>query len=199
MEHLSKNAQVLKYFAERCPGGIPRTRLVKLVYLADLEARKLLGHPISDFEYIWHHHGPFDKVIFEAITELVNAELAERRYVQIDANMTEKRLQIVGGKGAFGFSLAEKEILSHVAERYMETPLKELLDDVVYQTPPMKSVSQKGERLPMEDLDNQDKNRIGFDLEEVLAAEQEADLGRFMLAGDFFNALRVEVGGAGTA
>jgi uncharacterized protein YwgA len=197
MAPLSKNAQVLKFFAQRCK-GVGTTQLQKFAYLADVEARRLLGRPVTDFDYFWHHYGPFDSSLYGAIDELVGAGHA--RQGEIDYGMAVKKTVTDSGHPAvFEFSPAELEILEYVASTYSQTPLNDLLYEVVYETEPMKAVKTKGERLPMEIVDNTQRNSIGFDLEEVIAAECAAKAGNFVLASDFFNGLRASFSTASAA
>jgi hypothetical protein len=65
MTSLSRNAQVLRYLLEVAP-GVGHTKLAKFAYLADLEARKYLGGPVSEFRYVRDQHGPFDAKRFFA-------------------------------------------------------------------------------------------------------------------------------------
>lgn len=70
MANLSRNAQVLRYLLQVAP-GIGHTKLAKFAYLADLEARRYLGSPISEFRYAFEQHGPFDSSgFFGALGEL---------------------------------------------------------------------------------------------------------------------------------
>jgi len=189
MPFLSRNAQVLKYFAQQCP-AVGRTKLLKLAYLADLESRQLLGHPVSSFDYIWYDHGPFDTALYSAIEELKAHGMADEEEVVVGLGYIEQRLVDTGQPAMFDFSPAESEILYYVATKYQRTALRELLSEVVYETGPMKAVQRKGERLPMETLDGNQRDRIGFDLEDIIAAEQEIDAGHFRPADEFFDELR---------
>lgn len=72
---LSRNAQLLKYFAQQSR-GIPRKHLVKMAYVADLVARQYLGHAISDFNYVVHYFGPYPQEAPDAIAELEREGLA---------------------------------------------------------------------------------------------------------------------------
>jgi hypothetical protein len=189
MATLSRNAQVLKFFAQHCK-GIGRTKLQKLAYISDVEARKLLGHPITSFEYYWHHHGPFDGRLYEAIEELDVTGYVQQGEINFGSGYQRKTVIDKGLPTVFDFTPAELTVLEYVASEYIGTPLTELLSEVVYESEPMLAVNARGERLPMEILDNTQKNAIGFDLEEVIAAEQAAKAGDYVLASDFFNALR---------
>src|SRR2546430_11848217 len=58
---LSREEELVAFFVNRCgDGNLGRTRLMKLLYLADYEARRYLGRPISKIKYIWHYFGPYE-------------------------------------------------------------------------------------------------------------------------------------------
>lgn len=192
MATLSRNAQVLKFFAQQCR-GLERTKLQKLAYLADLESRKLLGKPITDFRYQWYNHGPFDRAIYDAIDELIQHGFAETDEVHYPNGFVGHRIFDTGHPVAFAFSPAQTQILAYVAKEYTQTSLRELLEDVVYVSEPMQAVERRGQPLPMDSVDNQAKQEIGFDLEEVLANEREAEAGNYVPAADFFDGLRASL------
>lgn len=191
MMDLSRNAEVLRYFLQE-RGALNRTRLLKLAYLADLSARRLLGRPISAFSYYFHHHGAFDPALYDALGELERAGLAEERLEYYSDRKYEQRVSWTGSSGPASFSPAEREILEYVTRTYAQMPLDQLLNDVVYQTEPMKA-AQRGSRVPMADQNDAERNEIGFDLEQVLAAERDALQGNYMTGRDFFDALRATI------
>jgi hypothetical protein len=190
---LTKTAQLLKYFAQQYP-GVPRTRLVKLVYMSDLLARQYLGKPISAFDYHKDNHGPYDRSFPEFVKELEDAGLAESRRENLGEGYRAYRLfsfQPV----PFDFTAGELEVLRYVCQNYIAMDMREFLDEVVYQTPPMLENPRDGERLNMESMDHTGTRQVGFHLEKVLQAEQEAAAGDYVTLSDLLNELRP----AGTA
>jgi hypothetical protein len=79
-----------------------------------------------------------------------------------------------------------------VVRQYGSVPLRDLLTEIVYKTPPMKAVKQLGETLPMQMLDNVDRNRLGVDFEEILAAERDVRAGNCRSAWEVLDELRAE-------
>lgn len=193
---LSRNAQVLKFFLQQAPTGIVITKLQKLAYLADLEARKYLGQPITTFDYYWHDHGPFDGALYTAKSELVDdgyAEEEQREYF----GYRERRVIDRGRSASFDFDTYELEVLSFVADTYLETELRKLLPEVVYKTRPMKAVKRRGERLPMEQVNNTGEAELGYDPKAVIEGEAAITRGDYILASDFFDGLRRQADAAG--
>ena len=72
---------LIHYFVKRVPRA-GRTQLVKFLYLSDLFSRQFLGEPITDLDYIWHDHGPFDSKIYAKISDLVDSEAIKEQKVQ---------------------------------------------------------------------------------------------------------------------
>lgn len=193
MTELSRNAQLLKFFAQRYGSpGIPRKRLVKLSFMADVLARQYLGHPISSFQHIKDHFGPNARELPEATRELQRADLAvevtethpPRRYI---------RLRDCGRPVAFDFTAGENEILAYVVENYLSMDLDEFIEDVVKETEAFKAATRVGEVLPMHLLDNAGRTEVGFDLEAVLHAEQQAAEGLGVPLVEFSRALRTDL------
>src|SRR5690349_9423023 len=100
MADISKSAQAVKYFAQEyqnLPGhkGIPRKRLVKMLYMSDLLAREYLGKTISTLQYYKDEYGPYDKRIKDVCEELVEAGFAAE-VIERDAEYLYKRLVDAG-------------------------------------------------------------------------------------------------------
>src|SRR5262249_59025770 len=74
-------ADLIKYFVRRVPGA-GRTQIVKFLYLADLEAHRYLGRPISDLVYHWDEHGPFDRRVLDSLDYLRNHGFIEEEQVE---------------------------------------------------------------------------------------------------------------------
>src|SRR3954469_25167544 len=78
MRTISKTAQVLKYFAQHYGRpGIPRTRLGKCAFMADVIARQYLAHPITELVYRKDFFGPYARELPNYTSELVEAELVD--------------------------------------------------------------------------------------------------------------------------
>src|SRR2546427_146871 len=190
---LSRNAQVLKFFAQQYR-SIPRKRLVKLAYMADVIARQYLGRPISSLQYRADYYGPYSPEITDAIEELVSKEFAWTRETEpTPEGIVWKRLFDSGRRIVLEFSLGEIEILDYVAANYLKMPMKELLEDVVYETSPWKARDRFREPLHMDLVDEEGKRLVGFDLEAIIKAELQAEAGDYTTAREFFDGLRAHL------
>lgn len=193
MGKLSRNAQVLRYLLEAGP-GVGHTKLAKFAYLADLEAWKYLGEPISEFKYVLDRHGPFDaRRFFSALKELEEGGYATRSTVQCGPYQGYE-VQPTGKPVEYDFGVADAALLSYVATAYLSIPAKDLCEDVVYQTEPMKKVKKVGERIPMEKVKKHPDDKLGFRLERMLAGEQSAEAGRVRPLAEVLSGLRARLG-----
>jgi len=172
---MTTNALVLETIVRRSGRHVSRTRLLKLAYMADLIAWRVLGAPISRFNYHWHHHGPFDGEFYCAMEELASA-----RRVTLDSLTTNEGHDCVlvcaatapPSPQASHFTRGQIHILDYAIKQYLGLPLKDLLA-VVYETEPMKS-AERNDPLPMEAQRNRDKDDLGgICLETVLESREQ--------------------------
>jgi len=173
---VSRNAQVLRYLLD-ADARVGRTKLAKYAYLADLEAWKYLGRPISEFRYIFDRHGPFDATAFFAATEeLQQAGLATESQVAI-GSYVEHKLEPTSRALEYDFSVAEARVLDYVVKTYLSTNARELCEEIVYKTEPMLK-AKPGMLLAMSQMNRKPGDRLGFSLDRMLAGEDSAEAGR---------------------
>lgn len=176
MANLSRNAQVLRYLLQVAP-GIGHATLAKFAYLADLEARRYLGKPVSEFRYVFAPQGPFDSIGFSsALGELRSQGLATENqipcgpYVAFEVLPTNRALE-------FDFSAPEAEVLRYVATTFLSRSARDLIDDIVYRTEPMVD-AEPGQPLAMDRANGTPGAGLTFNLERMLRGEASADAGR---------------------
>lgn len=192
MPGLSRNAQVLRYLVEVAP-GVGHTLLAKFAYLADLVARQYLGVPISEMRYRYDNHGPFDAVgFYRARDELVEEGFITHEpteiggYAGFEMHATRRAVK-------YDLSEAQKEILQFVARKYASWTARDICDQVVYTSRPMKD-AKPGRLLDMDQL-NREPKELEFNLERMLAGEKSADEGRVRPLADVLNELRARHSG----
>jgi len=193
MPALSKNAQLLKFFSQQYGHpGVPRKRLVKLAFMADVLSRQYLGRPISTFVYIKDHFGPNARDL-PGFTQELEASGLGFECTETDGERRTIRLRDAGRPIEFGFTPGESEILGYVVRNYLAMDIEEFIDSVVKQTEPFLAATRHGEELPMAVIDGAGREQVGFDLEAVLAAEQQAVDGRGTTLAEFSRALRADL------
>jgi uncharacterized protein YwgA len=187
---LTKTAQVLKYFAQQYGRpGIPRTRLGKYSYMADVISRQYLGHPITDLKYRKDHYGPYARELPEFTRELVAAELVDE-VTHGSGDDRAIRLHDRGRAVAFDFTPGEAEVLAYVMANYSHMDFVEFVAEVVKKTDPFKAVRKQREALPMDLLNGIARDTVGFDLEAIIRAEQQAEAGDYITFDQFADELR---------
>jgi hypothetical protein len=193
MEDISKSAQVLRLFAQAYGlPGIPRKRLVKLAYVADILTRQYLGHSLTELRWIKDHYGPNARNLPEVTNELEQCELAEE-YERRDGSNRTIYLRASAKPLAFGFTLGENEVLRYIIDNYLSMEIEELIEEIAKQTDPFKAVTRHGDELPMHIVDGVKRNEIGFDLERVMRAEKQAADGEWATLADFANDLQADI------
>lgn len=186
----AKNTQIIKFIIERLSGHLGRTHLLKLIYMSDYHARKLFGNPMSTFDYHWHNNGPFDRELYNCIDSLKDTHIREEKvYFPV---CTGYVFHNIPNKIKYD-SLSEYElyVLEYVIKTYGKTKLQTLLEDVVYETEPMKALEKFNDRLPMEIIDNKDKdNYEGVDPKDIIAGEKAVQDGNVLSLEEVFGAIQ---------
>jgi antitoxin SocA-like protein len=192
MTEVSKTAQLLHFFAkEHGREGVPRKRLIKLAYMADILARQYLGHPISGFEYVKDHFGPNARELPDYTAELDTLDLAKEVSAPTGGGKYSTIcLRSVNRPTDYAFSLGENEILGYVMVNYADMDLDEFIREVVKKTDPFLTATQHLEKLEMEVVDNTGRDAVGFDLEKVLHAETQFSEGQYSTLADFSRDIR---------
>ncbi|MDQ3030948.1 MAG: Panacea domain-containing protein [Myxococcota bacterium] len=107
-----------------------RTRLLKLVYLADKQWFDETGQVYTEAKYYRWNHGPFAKEVLSALEWLDGLEVVQRRVPYFDGT----RYEYVRGVGsrleAVELDPAFVAILDGVASTWGPRPLSELLEHV---------------------------------------------------------------------
>jgi uncharacterized phage-associated protein len=129
---------------------ITRTKLAKLLYLADLRAVDELGRPGSDVQWRWLNYGPFSNSLLTIEDDLVSDGIVERQTTENYFGSVEYRLRLVRSisvdvDGEFA-TIIERMVLSH------GNLAPSTLRDLTYQTPPMQEARREGGRGQFLDL-----------------------------------------------
>lgn len=69
--------KLILFFVLRTKGHIMKTQLVKFLYLADLYAVKWLGQQITDLDWVYYRHGPWEDDIQSALEEMDGTEIKQ--------------------------------------------------------------------------------------------------------------------------
>ncbi len=124
---------------EKARVKVGRTRIMKILYLADLIAKSKLGRTITGTEYRYYFYGPYSREVIDAIIKLKNegyltdeTELTKFGPAH-NYRPTEKAHEVQIAH----LTKEETEILDSVIKKFGRNELIRLLD-VVYATEPMR-------------------------------------------------------------
>jgi hypothetical protein len=135
---LADTADLLKYLiAESRERDLPlvKTALVKLLYLADVEAvRRGLPRP-SSVQWIYYKYGPYAFEIEDTIRHLVGFEIDEM--ARISASGYRYQTYRMPESTQLTLTPEEKALMNSVIERWAGQSLEELLNYVYFDTEPM--------------------------------------------------------------
>jgi uncharacterized phage-associated protein len=123
---------------------VTRTKVAKLLYLCDLRAVETGLDPFTGVHWKWLHYGPFDRDLLTLEESLVSRQRVERTMTQNYFGTPEYRLTV---DADISVSLAGEFwdiVRSVVVEfgRYAPSTLR----DITYQTPPMQTAQEHGQR-----------------------------------------------------
>ena len=167
--------------AARRTVDMTRTKVVKLLYLADLRSVAASGMARSGILWRWWHYGPYCQSLKSVEDDLVSEGAVERESWRLSAYVTEHRL--------FARSDATTELMRRGDEflEHLDAVLEEYghknaraLTDVAYATAPM--LEAQSERITgmLLDLDERpetaDMGRITAELAERFAHIPDADM-----------------------
>lgn len=117
-----------------------RTKLVKLLFLADYRAKQQLDQTISGVQYEYYAYGPFSPHILDAIDELVGYEIVEQviDHLPSDPDKGIAYRYSLGDSPRFELTLTdqERDIIDSVLNEFGRFSLQRLLKHV-YNTPVM--------------------------------------------------------------
>jgi len=126
---------------------IGRTRIIKLLYLIDLVAKKRLGSKITSVTYHYHFYGPYSQEILDVIDKLVEAAKVKDTIIPTsigipahDYRSNQENKNILND-----IDSSQKQIIDEILSRYGRMRLDKLLE-VVYSTKPMR------EKVPGDEL-----------------------------------------------
>ena len=141
--------QLIKYFVYETKGYITKTQLVKFIYLADLYAVKWTGKPLTDLDWCYYRHGPWNESIDFALNKMDGQEViqeSQENTILIKPNLIDKE--------CFDFPIALELMLDNIRREWAgitSDKINQLLD-YVYETEPMRLVKdshQPDEKFPL--------------------------------------------------
>lgn len=139
---------VVRFFTDNIPEGFPVTKLMKLVFLADVEHQQLYGEPLTNASWTFYTYGPFTRSVYEAAEALEEEGVVvcdirpayagvEHRYARSEANQGATVEQ----------SPRARRALFQVLDRYGRMTVQQI-KTVAYATETMRD-AKRGARLDL--------------------------------------------------
>lgn len=141
MQNISPVEQIILYLVrrlEKSSAPVGRTRIMKLLYLADLVAKYRLGKTITGSRYFYHFFGPYSDEIQNAIISLTKKGLLLDNPILTNVGQAHDYKTNLTKAPSLPLTLKEKTILDEIIAKFGKKPLEKLIK-TAYQTPPMKT------------------------------------------------------------
>lgn len=140
------NRALIRYIVDRARDRgvtLNRTKLVKLLYLIDVERISSRRDPLTGFQWVFYHYGPYAFTLIDTLGEMEGTTLVASKYG--DGIFYRAALDAPDGSD---WPAATKSTVDHVVDEYGGMELNELLDHVYFHTGPMID-AQRGQPLDM--------------------------------------------------
>jgi len=130
---------------------VNRTKLAKLLYLADLQAVEQGLPPGTEVEWRWRHHGPYSNALLEVEGDLEVAGVVQVVETSNFYGTPERRLRLLAEVPQIQIDEQFHAIIDTTVAKYGRWSATQL-KDLTYQTPPMQAAQRHGKREVRLDL-----------------------------------------------
>ncbi|WP_424474850.1 Panacea domain-containing protein [Oceanobacillus kimchii] len=148
--------EILYYFLSKYPHSdeLSKTRLTKMVYLADWFSARKNGRQLTDIDWYFDHYGPYVSDVYEVAKEDENINI-ERSFSQFGS--PKEVIRLVGEEGYFTkLNIEDVKILDEVIENTKQLYWNDFIN-FVYSSYPIKTNSRYS-YLKLVELAEQEKN-----------------------------------------
>lgn len=119
-----------------------KTKLVKLLYLIDVEYYRLTSHTLTGFEWTFYHYGPYAFAINDILSSL-SLDIPQETTTTKDRNVvTFKPQRDIDSDFEERASVTEKAVVDRVLRDWSLEELNPLLSYVYFHTEPMMNVTR---------------------------------------------------------
>lgn len=125
--------------------SVGKTRLVKLLYLVEVEYYRAVSERLTNLEWLFHYYGPY---AFELEDVLAQPEFAWEQIKTVDEKDLT-RFRVAEDRIPYGWKLDARIglLVKRIVGEWRGRRLEELLDYVYFETEPMQAVQKRGDRL----------------------------------------------------
>ncbi len=136
------------YLLKNLPSNPTRTKLMKLLYLADLQSSKRKKENITGAHYYSYFYGPYSEEVIMSLNRLNGTQIDEIPGVTNEGqDFYLYRVKDVEDSTESMLTGDDKKILKSIAKKYGLLPLKKILN-IVYRSVPFRT-TKKGNRISL--------------------------------------------------
>ncbi|HLO88229.1 MAG TPA: type II toxin-antitoxin system antitoxin SocA domain-containing protein [Nostocaceae cyanobacterium] len=131
--------KLIKYFVYATKGYITKTQLIKFLYLADLYSVKWTGKQLTELDWCYYKHGPWNEEIETALNQMNGKEIVQEA---LETTIFIRLGTQAGNVDDLHLPLSLKLILDNIRREWAgagQEKLNQLLE-YVYSTVPMQEV-----------------------------------------------------------
>lgn len=129
--------------ARDCDITLNRTRLVKLLYLIDIERVRSRREPLTGLDWVFFHYGPYAYELIDTLEAMEGTELTVSQW-----HDSVLYRAAPSAPDADGWNAGTRRTVDRVIDRFAPLDLNELLDYVYFHTGPMAD-AERGQPLDL--------------------------------------------------
>lgn len=118
-------------------GSLPKTKLVKLLYLIDVESMRQQQRPMTGLEWRYWHYGPYSQEIEKLLGEIVGKSISELEFITKDGRRIFTYQPIDIDEIESEYRLEERLIIYNTLKKWANEELRNVLNYVYFETEPM--------------------------------------------------------------
>ena len=135
------------------------TRLVKLMYLAEVEYYRLKGRRLTDLDWQFHLYGPYPPALRQIIGE-PEIEISDRKNGKVSKQIRRDEDSFMNAKADSDLEL----LLNRIVQEWGDSDLNQLLDYVYFETEPMLT-AKRGETLDFSGINPYPSKKLSLNLD----------------------------------
>lgn len=135
--------EIINHYSQEFGRGVPKTKLLKLVYLVELFYTRRYGSRLTDAAWVYYLYGPY----LHEYDEFLNDSQIEHKEIGCGDDKESTIYSIKSTYRNEGLPTDLKFLIKKVIHEYGKMELRDLLDYVYFETEPMMNAENRGETL----------------------------------------------------
>jgi hypothetical protein len=142
-------AELIAYVIDRAldrDATLTRTKLVKLLYLVDVETWRIERQLLTKLEWRFYHYGPYAFDLQAVLDQIEGHQVVSKEYTPGKLERTILYTRVLQPPSSDRWPTITKMRIDKIVDRWADEPLELLLDYVYFETEPMQH-ARRGEYL----------------------------------------------------